>query len=143
MKYTTTTGNPIFAVRHTICRVSNVGHTAKGLFAVCHIYSTRQTLGTRRTKLLPCVANKTHGKLQPHGKILNPVTPVSYLPCAYGLNPRQTLNTRQTFQTHNEKKNCRVPPLGTRQTTTFAECFICLPCAWALAHGKVLIKRLN
>jgi len=54
---------------------------------------------------------KTHGKLQPHGKILNPVTPVSYLPCAYGLNPRQTLNTRQTFQTHNGKKKlpCAAP----------------------------------
>ena len=71
---------------------------------------TRQTLGTRRTKLLPCVAKKTHGKLQPHGKILNHVTLVSYLLCAYGLNPRQTLNTRQTFQTHNGKKlQCAAP----------------------------------
>ena len=94
-------------------------------FAVCPMSGTRQTI------LLPCALDsehgnqrahgeqhfcrvsikKTHGKLQPHGKILNPVTPVSYLPCAYGLNPRQTLNTRQTFQTHNGKKNlpCAVP----------------------------------
>jgi len=126
-------------------------------FAVCPMSGTRQTI------LSPCALDsehgnqgahseqhfcrvsikKTHGKLQPLGKILNPVTPVPYLPCAYGLNPRQTLNTRQTFETHNGKKVCRVPPLGTRQTTTFAECFICLPCAWGLAHGKVLIKRLN
>ena len=77
--------------------------------------------GTRQTILLPCALDsehdkqgahgeqhfcrvsikKTHGKLQTLGKILNPVTPVPYLSCAYGLNPRQTLNTRQTFETHN------------------------------------------
>ena len=105
-------------------------------FAVCPMSGTRQTI------LLPCALDsehgnqgahgeqhfcrvsikKTHGKLQPLGKILNPVTPVPYLPCAYGLNPRQTLNTRQTFETHNGNFFCRVPSLGTRQTNTFAVC---------------------
>ena len=123
-------------------------------FAVCPMSDTRQTI------LLPCALDsehdkqgahgeqhfcrvsikKTHDKLQTLDKILNPVTHVPYLPCAYGLNPRQTLNTRQTFETHNGNFFCRVPSLGTRQTNTFAMCFICLPCALAIAHGKVLIK---
>ena len=123
-------------------------------FAVCPMSGTRQTI------LLPCALDsehgkqgahgeqyfcrvsikKTHGKLQPLGKILNPVTPVPYLLCAYGLNPRQTLNTRQTFETHNGNFFCRVPSLGTRQTNTFAVCFICLPCSLDVEHDKVLIK---
>ena len=105
-------------------------------FAVCPMSGTRQTI------LLPCGLDskhdnqgahgeqhfcrvsikKTHGKLQPLGKILNPITHVPYLRCAYGLNPRQTLNTRQTFETHNGNFFCRVPSLGTRQTNTFAVC---------------------
>ena len=118
-------------------------------FAVCPMSGTRQTI------LLPCALDsehgkqgahgeqhfcrvsikKTHGKLQPLGKILNPVTPVPYLPCAYGLNPRQTLNTRQTFETHNGNFFCRVPSLGTRQTNTFAVFAVrCLPCVTLGKH---------
>ena len=95
-------------------------------FAVCPMSGTRQTI------LLPCALDsehgnqgahgeqhfcrvsikKTHSKLQPLGKFLNPVTPVPYLSCAYGLNPRQILNTRQAFETHNGNFFCRVPSLG-------------------------------
>ena len=90
-------------------------------FAVCPMSGTRQTI------LLPCALDSEHCNQRAHGeqhfcRVSNPVTPVSYLPCAYRLNPRQTLNTRQTFETHNGNFFCRVPSLGTRQTNTFAVC---------------------
>ena len=81
----------------------------------------------------------THDKLKTHGKIFNPVTPVPPLPCAYGLNPRQNLNTRQTFETHNGKKVCCVPPLGTRQTDTFAVCFS----LFAVSLGRSTRQTIN
>ena len=109
-------------------------------FAMCPMSGTRQTI------LLPCALDsehgnqgahgeqhfcrvsikKTHGKLQTLGKILNPVTPVPYLPCAYGLNQRQTLNTRQTFEIHNGRKFavCRPLALG-KQTHLPSVLFVC------------------
>ena len=53
-----TTGNSTYAVRQKIYGVSNVGHTANNTFAVCLGFRTRQTRGTRRTTLLPCVDKK-------------------------------------------------------------------------------------
>jgi len=49
-----TTGNGIVAVCLDICRVLNIEHTAKALFAVCQHLSPRQSIGTRRRAHLPC-----------------------------------------------------------------------------------------
>ena len=103
---TLTAGKSTYAVRWNlcqrgVCRVPHIKHTANKIFAMCRW--KRHTANFKR-------------------KILNPVTPVPYLPCAYGWNPWQTLNTRQTFETHNGIFFCRVPSLGTRQTNTFAVC---------------------
>ena len=120
-------------------------------FAVCPMSGTRQTI------LLPCALDsehgkqgahgeqhfcrvsikKTHGKLQTLGKILNPVTHVPYLPCAYGLNPRQTLNTRQTFETHNGNFFCHVL-LDTALYFAVGLILHTAKCLPSVTHGKQL-----
>jgi len=72
------------------------------------------------------LANKTHDKLNTHGKTLS-------LPSAY-------------FMAHGKEAVrggmargsciCRVPHCGTRQTQIFAVCFSFLQCALIAAHGK-------
>jgi len=102
------------------CRELKRRHTATGLFAV----PRRPAHGKRF--VCHVLANKTHGKLNTHGKTLS-------LPSAY-------------FMAHGKEAVrggmargpciCRVPHCGTRQTQIFAVCFSLLPCALIAAHGK-------
>jgi hypothetical protein len=49
-----TIGKPVFAVRQNLCCAFYFGRTAKSLFAVRFLYSSRQRKNTRQTSCLPC-----------------------------------------------------------------------------------------
>ena len=57
-----TTGNPMYAKCQGLCRVQNIEHSAKLLFAECLPKSTRQTDDTQRKKTLLSAGHVTLGK---------------------------------------------------------------------------------
>ena len=57
-----TTGNPTYAECRRLCRVHNIKHSAKLLFAECLPKSTRQTDNIRRKKTLPSASHVALGK---------------------------------------------------------------------------------
>ena len=57
-----TTGNPTYAECRRLCRVHNIEHSAKLLFAECLPKSTRQTDNIRRKKTLPSASHVALGK---------------------------------------------------------------------------------
>jgi hypothetical protein len=59
---TITTRNPTYAECRRLCRVQNIEHLAKLLFAECLPKSTRQTDDTRRNKSLPSAGHVALGK---------------------------------------------------------------------------------
>ena len=57
-----TTGKPTYAECQDLCRVQNLEHSAKLLFAECQKTCTRRTTGTRRPISLPSASQMALGK---------------------------------------------------------------------------------
>jgi len=57
-----TTGNQLFAVCPTLCRVPNNGHSVNVRFAEFQIQDTRQTIDTRHNRTLPSAQRIALGK---------------------------------------------------------------------------------
>ena len=116
------TGNISFAECLALCRVQNIGHSAKRLFAECSPRGTRQRKSTRQKSL--CRVPDTRQR-----KALGKGT---YLPSAKHsakMSTRQPLPERCPrasplpsacrLTLGNEGAFCRVPKPGTRQTVFF------------------------
>jgi len=63
-----TTGNRTFAVCLKICHVSDFGHTAKLIFAVCRRSSARQKYTHGKGPFYRVLIMEPHGKNKAHGK---------------------------------------------------------------------------
>ena len=102
------------------CREPKHGHTTTGLSA------HGKTKAHCKRFVCRVLANKTHGKLNTHGK--TPSLPSVYF-MAHGKEAVRGGMTRGPYI-------CRVHHCGTWQTQIFAVCFSFLPCALIAAHGK-------
>jgi hypothetical protein len=115
-----------------ICRGSNLGHTAKRLFAVGQAATTRHKYDARQTRVLPCAAHRTHGKLPvcrelPSAKI--PRSAKRQLPSPHQPAVSTLPSARWSHTAKIEFAVCLL--YSTRQRLN-------LPCACSIAHGNAI-----
>ena len=109
----------------------NTGTRQTGLFVVCRGGRHGKTKAHGKRFVCRVLANKTHGKLNTHGK--TPSLPSAYF-MAHGKEAIRGGMARGPCICR--VPHCGTPHCGTRQTQIFAVCFSFLPCALIAAHGK-------